>query len=618
MTEMNQIDQILYHVEKPGRYVGGEYNQVVKDWQSVNLHVALAFPDIYDLGQPNLGLAILYDILNKKPDIVAERVYAPWIDMEQAMREHDIALFSLESKKALSEFDIVGFSLPYESIYTNVLNMLDLADIPLRSKDRSSTHPLIIAGGQACFNPEPMADFFDAFVIGEGEEIVLEIAATYLAWRSIRGSKFELLRSLAQIRGVYVPAFYAVDYHEDGTIQSIKPIFDGIPETVTKRIVAKLPPPTSDFIVPNVDIVHDRIAVEIMRGCTRGCRFCHAGAVNRPVRERPVEEILDAIEQGLNATGYEAAGLLSLSSSDHTKILDLIKKAYLRFANRRVQLSLPSLRIASFSVDLMDELKELKPSGGFTLAPEAATERMRSVINKPLDESDFLDTVKTVFEHGWLSLKLYFMVGLPSETQEDVQAILDLSRRVLNIGKQIRGNRVRVHLGVGGFIPKPHTPFQWYASEKLETLNQKIYFLKDGTRKSGIKLTYNSPDSSLVESWLSRGDRRLGAVIQQAWLNGAKFDAWSDRFNKQAWLDAFAVNGLDPDFYAYRPRGLEEVLPWEHISTGVRKQFLKRELLASQSGEIRIDCRNGCYYCGILDSFSDLRSTTADVYWGCP
>ena len=615
---MNQIDQILYHVEKPGRYVGGEYNQAIKDWQSVNLHVALAFPDIYDLGQPNLGLAILYDILNKQPNIAAERVYAPWIDMEQAMREHRIALFSLESKKALSEFDIIGFSLPYESIYTNVLNMLDLANIPLCSKDRNDAHPLIIAGGQACFNPEPMADFFDAFVIGEGEEIVLEIAAAYLAWRSAGESKLELLHSLALIHGVYVPAFYAVDYHENGTIRSIKPVFDNIPETVTKRIVAKLPPPTTDFIVPNVDIVHDRIAVEIMRGCTRGCRFCHAGAVNRPVRERPVEEILDAIEKGLNTTGYEAVGLLSLSSSDHTKILELIKKAYLRFANRRVQLSLPSLRIASFSVDLMDELKELKPSGGFTLAPEAATERMRAVINKPLNESDFLDTVKTVFEHGWLSLKLYFMVGLPGETQEDVQAILDLSRKVLSIGRQIRGNRVRVHIGIAGFIPKPHTPFQWYASEKLETLNQKIYFLKDGTRKSGIKLTYNSPESSLVEAWLSRGDRRLSAVIQQAWLNGAKFDAWSDKFNKQAWLDAFADNGLDPDFYAYRTRDLNEILPWEHISTGVRKQFLKREFLASQSGEIRIDCRNGCYYCGILDSFSDLRPTAADVYWGCP
>ncbi|MGB4594701.1 MAG: TIGR03960 family B12-binding radical SAM protein [Anaerolineaceae bacterium] len=613
-----QIDQILYHVEKPGRYVGGEFNQISKPWKSVDVHVALAFPDIYDLGQPNLGLAILYDILNQQPNTAAERVYAPWTDMEEAMRQNDLPLFSLESKTPLSQFEIIGFTLPYESIYTNVLNMLDLAQIPLLSKDRNKAHPLIVAGGQACFNPEPMAEYIDAFVIGEGEEIILEIAGAYRLWRSSGEDKIALLLALAKIPGIYVPSFYAVTYHQGGQVRSIKPQCEEVPEVVTKRIVATLPPPITRFIVPNVDIVHDRIAIEIMRGCTRGCRFCHAGMVNRPVRERSIDEILDAIDQGLANTGYEAAGLLSLSSSDHTHILELIQEAYKRFEDRKVQISLPSLRIASFSVKLMDELKDLKPAGGFTLAPEAATERMRAVINKPLDEKEFLETVRTVFEHGWLSLKLYFMIGLPGETMEDFEAIATLSKKVLAIGKQVKGNRVKVHIGLGSFIPKPHTPFQWYASEHLESLKEKIYFLRDATRKAGIKLTYNSPDSTLVEIWLSRGDRRIGQVIYQAWKNGAKFDAWNDRFNQQAWLTAFETVGLDPDFYAFRQRELDELLPWEHISTGVRKQFLKRDLLASQAGETRDDCRNNCFYCGITENFADVRPSTSEVYWGCP
>lgn len=618
MSNRTDLDKILFHVEKPGRYVGGEFNQISKPWSSSDVHFALCFPDIYDLGQPNLGLAILYDILNRQPSTAAERVFAPWADMEMAMRGATLPLFSLETKTPLSHFEIVGFSLPYESIYTNVLNMLDLAHIPLFSKDRISSDPLILAGGQACFNPEPMAEFVDAFVIGEGEEIVIEISDTYRKWKSKKQERPELLRMLSKIPGIYVPSLYNVTYHPDGSIESIEPQNSETPKVITKRIVAKLPPPLTNFIVPNIDIVHDRIAIEIMRGCTRGCRFCHAGMVNRPVRERPIDEILNGIDQGLVNTGYESVGLLSLSSSDHTRIIELIQSAYLRFSEKKVQISLPSLRIASFSVNLMDELKELKPAGGFTLAPEAATEKMRAIINKPLDEEVFLDTVRTVFEHGWLSLKLYFMIGLPDETLEDVEAILSLSRKVLAIGKQLKGNRVRVHIGLGSFIPKPHTPFQWYASEDLESLKQKIYFLKDGTRKSGIKLTYNSPESTLVEMWLSRGDRRIGNVIYQAWKNGAKFDAWNDLFNKEAWLDAFKESNLDPNFYAYRQRDLDEILPWEHISTGVRKQFLKRDLVASQAGEVRDDCRNNCFFCGILDSFSDNRPTTSEVYWGCP
>lgn len=387
---------------------------------------------------------------------------------------------------------------------------------------------------------------------------------------------------------------------------------------VKKRILARLPAPTTRFLVPNVETVHDRISVEIMRGCTRGCRFCHAGMVNRPVRERSPEEILTAVQAGLDATGYEQVGLLSLSSSDHTRILDIIREVYARFKDSRVQVNLPSLRIASFSVDLMDELKELRPGGGFTLAPEAATERMRAIINKPLDEAVILETARTIFEHGWLSLKLYFMIGLPQETMEDVQAILDLARRIKSIGKSIKGNRVRVHLGIATFIPKPHTPFQWYSIEDAQSLQSKIDLLKEGTRRADIKMTYNPPDSTLLESWLSRGDRRLGAVILQAWKNGARLDAWTERFNVTAWLDAFAACGIDPDFYTRRQRGLDEILPWDHISTGVSKRFLLTDLRLSQAGKTREDCRNTCFNCGILDAYGSLKPSEQEIYWGCP
>ncbi|MFZ3070732.1 MAG: TIGR03960 family B12-binding radical SAM protein [Anaerolineaceae bacterium] len=614
----NKLEQILYHVEKPGRYVGGEHNQITKCWNSVLTHVALVFPDIYDLGQPNLGLAILYDILNAQPDILAERAYAPWLDMEAQMRENGIPLFSLESKTPLHDFDIIGITLPYELIYTNVLNLLDLSCIPLESDLRTVTDPLVIAGGQACFNPEPMADFIDAFTIGEGEEVILEITRVYQLWKQSGKDRQDLLAQLAKINGVYVPSLYEVSYFPNGAIQSVLPRIPGIRPSVQKRIVAKLPPPATRFLVPNVETVHDRISIEIMRGCTRGCRFCHAGMVNRPVRERNVQDITNAIQQGLDATGYEQAGLLSLSSSDHTHILEIIQAVYENFHDRRLQVSLPSLRIASFSVDLMDELKELRPSGGFTIAPEAATERMRAIINKPLDEALLLETVRTIFEHGWLSLKLYFMIGLPQETMEDVQAILDLSRTIQQIGKSIKGNRIRIHLGIATFIPKPHTPFQWYSVDSVESIQAKINLLKDGTRKSGIKMTFNPLDTTVLESWLSRGDRRLGAVILRAWQNGAKFDAWSERLNLQAWTDAFTQVGIDPNFYTRRERGLDETLPWDHISTGVDKQFLLQDLRWSQAGRTRQDCRLGCFNCGIQDSFEEIRPLDASFYWGCP
>lgn len=613
-----EIEKVLLSVEKPGRYVGGEHNQIKKDWDSVKTHVALIFPDIYDLGQPNLGLAILYDLLNKRSDVAAERSFAPWVDMEAKLRETKQRLFSLESKRPLADFDILGFTLPYESIYTNVLNILDLAGLPLQSADRNANHPLVIAGGQATYNPEPMSAFIDAFVIGEGEEVIQDIVDCHQTWKASGASRSDFLEKLAGIPGVYVPSLYTVEYNQDGTIKSLNSTSEHAPKQVVKRIVAKLPPAPTKPIVPNIEIVHDRIAIEIMRGCTRGCRFCHAGVVNRPVRERSVADILDTIDASLKATGYEEVGLLSLSSSDHTQILELTNAVQARFGQSQIQVSLPSLRIASFSVELMENLKELKPSGGFTLAPEAATERMRSVINKALDEREFLETVRTIFERGWLSIKLYFMVGLPTETMEDVEAIMELAKKVLRIGKSIRGNRVRVSLGIGSLIPKPHTPFQWFPVENSATLQEKLDFLRVAGYKTGIKVSYNKPDETEFEAWLSRGDRRLSEVILKAWQNGAKFDAWNERFNKQAWLDAFASEGLEPDFYTYRERLESEILPWDHISAGVTKSHLLREWKLSQEGRTRDDCRGQCYRCGILDAFEGIRPDPADYYWGCP
>ncbi len=615
---LNQLEKILYHVEKPGRYVGGEHNQILKDWESIRTRVCLVFPDIYDIGQPNLGLAILYDILNQQPDILAERSFAPWHDLEGQLRENKIPLFSLESKRPLAQFDIIGLSLPYESLYTNALNVLDLASIPLLASERGSDHPLIIAGGQACYNPEPMADFIDAFVIGEGEEVILEVIQAFEHLKQAGADHKALLQGLSKIPGVYVPSLYLVHYAQDGTISEFCPSDTQFPAFVTKRIVPELPAHPTHLIAPNIETVHDRLSIEIMRGCTRGCRFCHAGIVNRPVRQRSVAEILQIIEDGLASTGYEEISLLSLSSSDHTQILELTRAVYDKLHDRKVTVSLPSLRIASFSVELMDELRDLRPGGGFTLAPEAASPRMQAIINKPLDNEVFEETVRTVFEHGWLTLKLYYMIGLPGETMEDVQAILDAGKRVLAIGRQLRGNRVKVHLSIGNFIPKPHTPFQWYPLNSTDELQAKLDLLKVGVRRTGLKLSYNIPDNTLLEAWLSRGDRRLGQVIQRAWQLGAKFDAWGENDNMPFWRQAFSEIEIKPDFYAYRERNLDEILPWDHIHTGVTKTFLKRDLEWSKLGKTRKDCREQCYACGILDAFGKERPVSPLVYWGCP
>ena len=563
----------------------------------------------------NLGIMNLYHQVNLQEDMLAERVFSPWLDMEAVMRAQDIPLYSLETKRAVRDFDLLGISLPYEQLYTNAINMLDLAGLPILSRDRDERYPLVIAGGHACYNPEPMADFIDAFVIGEGEEIIVEIARTLGKLRGV--SRHEQLREIAKIQGMYVPRFYDVDCLDDGTIHSVVSNEAGVPNRVLKRIVITLPKPFTKFIVPNIDTVHNRAPIEIMRGCTRGCRFCHAGMVTRPVRERPVDEIMEAIAEIVEHTGFEEISLLSLSSSDYVWVEELAEEVNRVYKDAGLSLSLPSLRIESASADLLEKLGGTRRSG-FTFAPEAATEKMRDVINKYVPDDQVIQTAKDVYSRGWRTIKFYFMIGHPEETLDDVQAIIDLCVRTLKEGTKILGKKATLNVGVSTFIPKPHTPFQWVPQDTRESVNRKLSLLKQQLRRGGMHLRWNNFDDSEFEGWLSRGDRRLGRVIRRAWELGCKFDAWQDQHRHDKWIQAFAECDLDPEFYNHRERGLDEVFPWDHIDAAVHKKFLKEDYLMSIKRETRVDCRDKCFACGVLPKFATERSTTDDLAWECP
>ena len=598
----SELENIFMQVQKPGRYTGGELNSVVKDKNAVAIRFAFAFPDLYEVGMSHLGMKLLYGLLNAQEDIWCERVFAPDTDMEQQMRENGVALFGLESREPIADFDFIGFTLQYELSFTTILHMLDLAGLPLRAADRGDDCPLVIGGGPCACNPEPLVDFFDLFTLGEGEEVNLELMALYRRHKAAGFHKAAFLRDAAQIEGVYVPSLYEVSYRADGTIEAVRPL-DGAPSRVRKRIIADMDAVyfPEYFVVPFLDIVHDRAMSETFRGCIRGCRFCQAGFIYRPVREKS-PEVIDAQSRALCAsTGYEEFSLSSLSTSDYSRLEELLPRLLDWAEKEHTNISLPSLRVDGFSEELANQLNVLRRSG-LTFAPEAGTQRLRDAINKNVTEEEILETSRKAFAGGWTAVKLYFMMGLPTETLEDIEGIARLGQQIVNLyyanPDKPKGKGVTVSISASCFVPKPFTPFQWEPQDTMEELRAKQKHLVASVTTKKISLSWHEAETSFLEAVFARGDRRLCAVIEEAYRRGCHLDSWSEHFDFATWMQVFADLGVEPAFYANRRRSYEEILPWDHLDYGVTKAFLKKESEKARQSVTTPNCRQACSGCG--------------------
>ena len=609
---MNKIaDDILCKVEKPSRYIGGELNQVIKNPENVNVRFAFCFPDVYEVGMSHLGTRILYHTINERKDTYCERVFAPWPDMEALMRENDIKLFTLETKTSLDKFDMLGFTLQYEMSYTNILNMLDMSGITIRASERGEEEPIIMAGGPCAYNPEPLYDVVDFFEIGEGEEMMNDVLEVYSRHKANgKVNKKEFLREISKIGGIYVPSLYDVTYNEDGTIKEFTPKYEDVPAKVKKRMVNNFDAVSfpEEMIVPYTDIVHDRVVLETARGCTNGCRFCQAGMIYRPVREKTTNTLLDQARKALKATGYDEVSLSSLSICDYSNIQNLISSLVMEHESNKVGIALPSIRVDAFSVDLIKEIQKVRKTG-LTFAPEAGSQRMRDIINKGLTEERILEAAKSAFESGWSTIKLYFILGLPYETTEDAAGIGDLAEKMADvyfgIPKDVRNKGLKITVSTSILVPKPFTPFQWAPMARSEIVDERIKAVRGAIKSRSIVYNYHEQETSFMEAVFARGDRRTCDVLIKAFEKGAKFDGWSEYFNMQIWKEAMEECNLDADFYAYRDRGYDEVLPWDFIDIGVNRKYLERENEKAKRAELTRNCLEGCTGCGIDVNFKE-------------